>query len=65
MIKEITINCGGLMLQRYSGDYLHTMVERDFTAEKKKLFYEMIGHVEEFTNPAYAQDRNNSYPNAM
>ena len=27
MIKEITINCGGLMLQRYSGEYLHAMVE--------------------------------------
>ena len=22
MIKEITINCGGLMLQRYTGEYL-------------------------------------------
>ena len=65
MIKEITINCGGLMLQRYSGEYLHAMVERDFTAEKKKLFYEMIGHVQEFTDPAYAQDRNNAYPNAV
>ncbi len=65
MIKEITINCGGLMLQRYSGDYLHTMMERDFTEEKKKLFYEMIGHVQEFTDPAYAQDRNNAYPNAV
>ena len=65
MIKEITINCGGLMLQRYTGEYLHAMMERDFSEEKKKLFYTMIGHVPEFTDPAYAQDRNNAYPNAM
>ena len=65
MIKEITINCGGLMLQRYTGEYLHAMMERDFSEEKKKLFYTMIGHVPEFIDPAYAQDRNNAYPNAM
>jgi hypothetical protein len=38
MIKEITITCGSLTLQKYSGEYLAAMVERDFTAEKKDLF---------------------------
>ena len=39
MIKEVTITCGGLMLQRYSGEYLMAMVERDFSEEKKKTWW--------------------------
>ena len=65
MIKEVTITCGGLMLQRYTGEYLMAMVERDFSEEKKKLFYDMIGHNEELNNPGYAHDRTNTYPNAI
>ncbi len=64
MIKEITINCGGLMLQRYTGEYLAAMVERDFTTEKKQLFDEMTGNVTELNNPAYAFGRTNAYPSA-
>lgn len=64
MIKEITINCGGLMLQRYTGEYLAAMVERDFTTEKKQLFDEMSGNVTELNNPAYAFGRTNAYPSA-
>lgn len=65
MIKEVTITCGGSLLQRYTGDYLMAMVERDFSEEKKKLFNEMIGHTEELNNPGFAHDRVNSYPNAI
>ena len=64
MIKEITINCGGLMLQKYTGEYLAAMVERDFTTEKKQLFDEMTGNVTELNNPAYAFGRTNAYPSA-
>ncbi len=64
MIKEVTINCGGLMLQRYTGEYLAAMVERDFTSEKKELFYEMTGNTTEYNNPAYAFGRTNAYPSA-
>ena len=64
MIKEVTINCGGLMLQRYTGEYLMAMVERDFSEEKEK-FYDMIIHNEELNNPGYAHDRTNTYPNAI
>ena len=38
MIKEVTITCGGLMLQKYSGEYMAAMVERDFSEEKKNYF---------------------------
>lgn len=35
MISEITITCGSQTIQRYSGEYLRAMVERDFSAEKR------------------------------
>lgn len=65
MIKEIVITCGSLTLQRYTGEYLQMMVERDFTAEKKELFNQMTGHVLELNNPANAYTRANSYPSSI
>lgn len=65
MIKEIVITCGSLTLQKYTGEYLQMMVERDFTAEKKELFNQMTGHVPELNNPANSYTRANSYPSAM
>ena len=38
MITEVLITCGSQTIQKYSGDYLRAMVERDFSAEKKDLF---------------------------
>tara|TARA_Y200000002_G_scaffold14089_2_gene11331 strand:+ start:5218 stop:6870 length:1653 start_codon:yes stop_codon:yes gene_type:complete len=64
MIKEVTINCGGLMLQKYTGQYMGAMVERDFSSEKKDLFNEMTGNTTELNNPAYAFGRTNAYPSA-
>jgi hypothetical protein len=65
MIKEVVITCGSQTLQRYTGEYLQLMVERDFTAEKKELFNKMTGHVPEMNNPANSYTRANSYPSAM
>ena len=64
MIRSIEINCGSLLLQRYSGEYLLAMMERDFTAEKKDLFQKMSGNVPELNDPANAFGRENIYPNA-
>ena len=64
MIKEITINCGGLMLQRYTGEYMAAMVDRDFSAEKKELFNKMTGNIGELHDPAYSHGRSNVYPSA-
>ena len=64
MIKEIEISCGSTVIQRYTGEYIDAMVERDFSSEKKKLFNKMIGHEQELNNPAYAHSRRNVYPNA-
>ena len=65
MIAKITITCGNQTLQEFSGDYLLNMVRRDFSADKKALFYEMIGHTPELVDPANAGSRVNSYPNAF
>jgi hypothetical protein len=65
MIKEIEITCGSLTLQKYTGEYLAAMVERDFDGEKKKLFNEMSGNLKELNDPAFSMGRVNTYPSAF
>ncbi len=64
MIKEVVITCGTLTLQKYTGEYLAAMVDRDFTSDKKELFNRMSGNIGELNNPSYAYGRSNSYPSA-
>lgn len=64
MITEITVTCGSFILAKYSGNYLAAMIERDFSAEKKELFYAMSGNVPELNNPANSYGRVNAYPSA-
>jgi hypothetical protein len=64
MISKISITCGNYILQEYSGDYLLAAVQRDFSKDKKELFDVMTGNVPEINNPANANSRVNSYPNA-
>lgn len=65
MIRNIEITCGSTLIQRYTGEYLSAMVERDFTSEKKDLFNKMSGNVAELNDPANAFGRSNAYPNAF
>jgi hypothetical protein len=65
MISEILITCGSQTLQRYSGEYLRAMVERDFSTEKKDLFNKMTGNTPELNDPANAFSRQNAYPSAF
>lgn len=64
MITEITITCGSQIIQKYSGEYIRAMVERDFSSEKKKLFDKMTGNINELNNPGNAYGRINTYPSA-
>jgi hypothetical protein len=64
MIKEITITCGSLTLQKYTGKYLELMMERDFSQIKKDLFNKMTGNVRELNDPANSFNRYDVYPNA-
>ena len=64
MIENITITCGSLMLQSYSGAYLEAMLQRDFPEEKKQAFYRMSGNISELNDPANSHRRINCYPSA-
>ena len=64
MISKITITCGNQKLQEFSGAYLLSVVQRDFTGQKKALFNEMIGNMPELNDPANSGSRVNSYPNS-
>jgi hypothetical protein len=64
MIRDITITCGAITLQKYTGEYLSALVERDFPTHKRELFDKMTGNIEELHNPAYAFGRTNCYPSA-
>ena len=35
LIKEVTFMVGGQMIQKFSGDYMFNLVERDFRGDKK------------------------------
>jgi hypothetical protein len=65
MISEMTLTCGSLTIQKYSGDYLAAMVNRDFSSTKQALFDRMSGNVAELNDPANAHGRANSYPSAL
>jgi len=63
MIRQITVTCGSQILQQFSGSYLLSCVQRDFTGTKRALFNEMIGHVDELNDPA--KYNGGFYPNAV
>lgn len=65
MIQEISIECGSVVLQKYSGQYLHSIVERDFDIQKKNLFYEMSGHDSGLYDPANSHANNGKYPTSV
>jgi hypothetical protein len=63
IIEEVTFRIGGQVIQRFSGEYLKSVVERDYDEAKKKMFYDMTGNVKELNMPEYYEMRNNNYPN--
>ena len=65
MIDRITITCGNQKLQEYSGRYILSSLQRDFSGSKRALFDEMSGQVPEINDPANAGARVNTYPNAF
>ena len=51
MIKEIQIYAGGLTLAKYSGEYIHCMVNRDLNETKKNIFDKITGNTSELHDP--------------
>lgn len=64
MIREITITCGGQKIQTYSGNYMRSVVERDFEETKKRQFNHMTANELEFHRPSHAFERDGKYPSA-
>lgn len=64
MVEEITFTVGGQIVQKFSGQYMRNLVERDFTAAKSDLYYKMSGNVAELNDPANALGRDGHYPSA-
>lgn len=64
MIKEIEIICGNYTLQKYSGEYIKCVVERDYNTEKRDLFNRMTGNEIELYDPANYTSRTDTYPSA-
>lgn len=63
LISEISISIGGTIIQRYSGNYIKNVVERDFDAQKKDIFNRMIGNVPEIHSPNLTT-HSYKYPNS-
>ena len=64
IIKEISITCGSLIIQKYSGNYLHAMMQRDFSSDKINLVNRMSGNVVQLYDPGNAYGHVNTYPSA-
>tara|TARA_Y100000768_G_C23981509_1_gene686085 strand:+ start:1400 stop:3133 length:1734 start_codon:yes stop_codon:yes gene_type:complete len=64
MIERVRFTIGGQVIQEFTGQYLYNMVERDFDAAKKDLYYKMTGHVPELYDPANVEPNNEVYPNS-
>lgn len=65
MISNITITCGNQTIQEFSGTYLQSVVQRDYSDTKKHLFDKMTGNVADLNDPANSGARVNTYPNAF
>jgi hypothetical protein len=65
IIKEVSFYVGGQMIQKFSGDYMYNLVERDFRGDKKLLYYQMTGNVPELNNPSKFSNNDGFYPNAF
>jgi hypothetical protein len=65
IIKKASIVINGQTIQSFTGEYLKTIVARDFPSAKREKFYKMIGHEEELYRPenAYNRKNKNRYPN--
>jgi hypothetical protein len=65
MVEEVEITSGNMSLQKYTGNYIASVVERDFSEDKKNLFDKMTANVPELNDPANSNNRINTYPNAV
>jgi len=65
MIQEVLITCGSQIIQKFSGQYLHAMIQRDFNKDKRDLLDRMSGNLPEYNDPGNTETRKNTYPSAF
>lgn len=65
IIKEVSFHIGGQIIQKFSGEYMYNLVERDFRGDKKLLYYQMTGNISELNDPSKFSNNNGFYPNAF
>ncbi len=65
IIRKIRFIIGNQVITEFSGQYLYSQVQRDFSETKRKLFDEMTGNTKELNDPANFGGRNNVYPNTI
>jgi len=61
IIDTVEYELNGTLINKYHGDYLQSMVERDFDINKKKIYDIMTGNIEELYDPKSHNGGN--YPN--
>lgn len=64
LIRKARLMIDGLVIQEFTGQYLYNMIQRDFSAGKKRLVDEMTGNTVEFNDPTNYSARNGNYPSA-
>ena len=64
LIRRVRYLVDGHIIQEFTGQYLYSMVQRDFSKDKKELFDKLIGNVKDLNDPANFSNRNGNYPNA-
>lgn len=62
MVKSIHINVGNQEIDLHYSEWLHVYNELYNTAEQKKVFYRLIGHLEEMYNP---RNSSGEYPESL
>ena len=66
LIKTVKVMIGSQLIQEYPGEYIRSVVERDYSEDKKKMFDIMTGNISEIHSPEiYNSDFVNNYPNAI
>lgn len=65
MIQEIRITCGNTEIYKVSGDYMLTVIQRDFKQSKKQLIDDMTGNTPDLNRPENYGSNGGNYPNAF
>ena len=68
MVKTVRFSCGGQVIQEFSGQYMSSLVQRDFSEAKRQMYNKMTGNVEGIFNPrrpSMDSPERLEYPNAV